>query len=83
MLFWVNLSTDLLRVQRIAFFGENVYILYVVEMARNSGLLLLIYTLANPEKGKVSRCIVDFSGFHNMAKKVENLDLQKSIGLFE
>jgi hypothetical protein len=40
VLFWVNLSTDLLRIQRIALFGENVHILYVAEMVRNSGLLL-------------------------------------------
>jgi hypothetical protein len=30
---WVSLVPDLLAVQRIAFFGENVHILYVAEMA--------------------------------------------------
>jgi hypothetical protein len=39
-LFWVNFSPDLLRGQRIAVFGENVHMLYVAEMTRNSGLLL-------------------------------------------
>jgi len=29
--------------------------LYVAEMARNSGLLLSTYTPGNPEKGKISR----------------------------
>jgi hypothetical protein len=30
--------------------------LYVAEMARNSGLLLLIYTLANPGKRNITIC---------------------------
>jgi hypothetical protein len=32
----VNLVPNLLAVQRIAFFGGNVHILYVAEMAQNS-----------------------------------------------
>ena len=45
MLFWVNLSTDLLKVDRIAFFGENVYILYVAEMAEDCMFLLFFGVL--------------------------------------
>jgi hypothetical protein len=56
VLLWFNLSTDSLRVQRIADFGENVYILYVAEMAPNCMLLLLIYTLADPEKRNITIC---------------------------
>jgi hypothetical protein len=41
---------------KIAVFGENVHMLYVAEMARNSGLLLLTYTLGNPQKFKVTIC---------------------------
>jgi hypothetical protein len=33
-------GTVLIAVQRIALFGENVHILYVAEMAQDSGLLL-------------------------------------------
>jgi hypothetical protein len=40
----VNLVPDLLAVQRIAFFGENVHILYVAELAQNCMFLLLICT---------------------------------------
>jgi hypothetical protein len=36
----VNLVPDLLAVQTIAFFGENVYILYVAEMAHDCMFLL-------------------------------------------
>jgi hypothetical protein len=36
----VNLVPILLAVQRIAFFGENVYILYMAEMAQDCMLLL-------------------------------------------
>jgi hypothetical protein len=36
----VNLVPSLLAVQRIALFSGNVYMLYVAEMARYSGLLL-------------------------------------------
>jgi hypothetical protein len=36
----VLLVPDLLAVQSIALFGENVYILYVAEMAQNSRFLL-------------------------------------------
>jgi hypothetical protein len=46
----------LFAVQRIALFEENVHILYVAEMVQDCMLLLLIYTLGNPEKGKDSRC---------------------------
>ena len=36
----VNLVPDLFVVQRIAFFDGNVHILYVAEIALDSGLLL-------------------------------------------
>jgi len=36
----VSLVPDLLAVQRIALFEENVYILYVAEMARDYTILL-------------------------------------------
>jgi hypothetical protein len=45
----VILVPDLYVVQGIAFFGENVYILYVPEMARNSGLLLYLLTFQKPK----------------------------------
>jgi hypothetical protein len=50
------LVPDLLAVQSIAYFEENVHILYMTEIARNSGLLLLIYTLANPKKRNITIC---------------------------
>ncbi len=56
----VNLVPNLLAVQRIAFFGGNVHILYVAEMAQNSRVLLLMWRSEHPEKGKISRCIVQF-----------------------
>ena len=37
----VSLVPDLFAVQRIALFDQKVYILYLAEIARNSGLLLL------------------------------------------
>jgi hypothetical protein len=46
----VVLVPDLLAVQRIAFFEENVHILYMAEMAQNFRLLLLTYTLNHPKK---------------------------------
>jgi hypothetical protein len=47
---------------KIAVLGKDVYILYVVEMARNSGLLLLIYTPEQAEKCKVTICNLLFTG---------------------
>jgi len=46
---WVDLVPDLLAVQRIAFFGGNVHLLYVAEMAQNSKLLLFLLTLEGPK----------------------------------
>ena len=48
--------------------GGNVNILYVVEMAQDSGLLLLIYTLGNPEKRKVTRCNMHFAQIEGYGK---------------
>jgi hypothetical protein len=45
----VNLVPDFLRIQRVAFLGDNVNILYVAEMAPNRGLLLYLLTF---EKSK-------------------------------
>ncbi len=39
-MFLVNLPPDLSRIQRIAFFGENVYMLYMAEMAQDCMFLL-------------------------------------------
>ena len=50
----VNLVPNLLTVHRIAFFGENVYILYVAEMAQDSGLAAMILELSGTERGQVS-----------------------------
>ena len=52
----VNLVPDLLAVQRIAFFGGNVHILYVAEMAQDCIILLLIYTPGHPEKVQITSC---------------------------
>jgi hypothetical protein len=41
---------------KIAVLGRDVHILYVAEMARNSGLLLLINTLGNPRKLNITMC---------------------------
>ena len=57
---WVIWVPNVLAVQRIADFGENVHILYVAEMARDCMLLLLIYTLANPGKRNVTGCNLHF-----------------------
>jgi hypothetical protein len=38
----VDLVPDFLRIQRVAFLGENVNILYVTEMARDSRFLLML-----------------------------------------
>ena len=46
LVIWVP---DLLAVQRIAFLGENVHILYVAEMARHSGLLLYLLSFEKPK----------------------------------
>jgi hypothetical protein len=54
------LLSILLAVHRIAFFGGNVHILYVAEMAQNFRFLLLTYNLGNPEKGKVTGCNLHF-----------------------
>jgi hypothetical protein len=37
----VNLVPDFLRIQRVAFLGDNVNILYVAKMTQNSRFLLL------------------------------------------
>jgi hypothetical protein len=42
-------GTVLIAVQRIALFGENVHILYVAEMAQDSGLLLYLLTSEKPK----------------------------------
>jgi hypothetical protein len=52
----VYLAPNLLTEQRIAFFGENVYILYVTEMTQNFRVLLLICTPEHPEKVLISIC---------------------------
>lgn len=44
----VYLPPNLLAVQRIAFFGENVYILYMVEMVMDC-TMLLFYTFERPK----------------------------------
>jgi hypothetical protein len=54
----VDLVPNLLSVQRIALFEENVHILYMSEMTQNFRLLLLTYNLGKPEKGKVTGCNV-------------------------
>ena len=41
-MFLVNLPPDLWKVQRIAFLGENVHILYVFKIASDSSVLLLM-----------------------------------------
>jgi hypothetical protein len=64
----VNLVPDLLRVHRIAFFGGNVYILYVSKIALDSSVLLLINTLGNPEKRKVTICNLHFSRIAHYGK---------------
>jgi hypothetical protein len=46
----VNLLPELFAAQRIAFFGRNVYILYVLEIAQNFRFLLLFCKLS--EAGK-------------------------------
>jgi hypothetical protein len=43
----INFSPDLARVHRIAFFGGDVYILYVAEMAQNFRFLLLVRNQMN------------------------------------
>ena len=65
----VILVPDLLAVQRIAFFEGNVHILYVVELAQDCTILLLTYTLGNPEKFKVTRCNVQFGKIEAYGKK--------------
>jgi hypothetical protein len=42
--------TDLLRIQRIAFFGKNVYMLYVAEMVHDSKFSAVdVYSEAAPK----------------------------------
>jgi hypothetical protein len=72
VLFAVNLSTDLLRVQRIALFGENVHILYVAEMARNSGLLLYLLTFERQKNLRLANVTfnkIEFDPTHDYGKK--------------
>jgi hypothetical protein len=45
---------------KIAVLGKDVHILYVAEMAHDCMFLLLIYTLSNPEKRKVTICNLQF-----------------------
>ena len=56
----VILVPDLVVAQRIAFFGENVHILYVSEMDQNSRFLLLTCTPEHPQKVMISRCNMQF-----------------------
>jgi hypothetical protein len=42
--------------------------LYMPEMAPDSGLLLSTYTPSNPEKYKVSRCNMHFGGIQHYGK---------------
>ena len=52
---------DLLKVRRIALFGENVHILYVAELAQNCMFLLLCgFPLGNPEKVLIRICKLQF-----------------------
>jgi len=51
--FRVNLSPDLLRVHRIADFGENVHILYVAEMALDTMFLLGLLTFERPKFARI------------------------------
>ena len=74
LVIWVP---NLLAVQRIAFLGGNVHILYVAEMAPNCMLLLLIYTLEQAQKVMISRCNVQFVGFEGYGKKSAHLVLKK------
>jgi hypothetical protein len=58
---FVILVPGLLAVQRISFFGENVHILYVAEMAQNFRFLLLmespwIFNITNCNRKKI-RCL--------------------------
>ena len=64
----VILVPDLLAVQRIAFFGGNVHILYIAEMAQDCMLLLLIYTPGHPEKVMISRCNLQFGEIQDYGK---------------
>ena len=50
----VVLVPNLLVVQRIALFRGNVHILYVAEMARNSGLLLYLLTFERPKNFRLA-----------------------------
>jgi hypothetical protein len=54
---------------KIAVLGEDVYILYVGEIAHDSRFLLLIYSLDNPEKRKVSGCNLHFLRIAHYGKK--------------
>jgi hypothetical protein len=61
---------------RINHLGENVYILYVAEMAPNFRLLLLIYTLGNPGKRKISGCNLHFLRIAHYGKYCALFDLK-------
>jgi hypothetical protein len=53
VLFEVNLSTDLWKVQRITIFGGNVHILYMPEMAEDCTILLFFYTSESPKVSSI------------------------------
>ena len=65
----VILVPSLLAVQRIALFGENVHILYVSKIALDSSVLLLMLTPDYTEKGKVTRCNMQFLEIAHYGKK--------------
>jgi hypothetical protein len=65
----VDLVPNLLAVQRIAFFRENVHILYMTEMAQNSRFLLLMLSPGYPEKCKVTGCNLHFLRIAPYGKK--------------
>ena len=43
--------------------------LYMAEMAKNFRFLLLVLTLEDPQKCKVTKCIVQFGGIEGYGKK--------------
>ena len=63
---------DLWKVHRIAFFGRNVYILYVAEMAQNFRFLLFLWSFARLKFAGIADVIyngaVKLTDFFIMAK---------------
>jgi len=64
----VNLSTDLLRAHRIAFFGENVYILYVARLAQDCTFLLLLI-MERPKNFRLADVLCNLARFQVVASK--------------